>query len=270
MRRRLSNFLIDLNAERAFSLIDRVAYWRRCLLTARSNQAFREANPTFPVPPLALLWDAQATTDLAEYKRSGEETAALYWDLMRPYVEASPLRPQRVCEWGCGPARILRHLAGLASDRTIEFYGTDYNRESIRWCREHVEGVIFVENDLAPPLSFEPCFLDLLYARSVFTHLSEELHYRWVAEIVRVLKPGGVFILTTHGDAYRQRLTARERARYDAGEFVIRTLAGEGRKLFGAFHSPGFVRSRLLDGLTVLDHRPGQGTQDIWITRVPT
>jgi SAM-dependent methyltransferase len=269
VRRRLSNFLIDLNAASAFSVIDRVAYWRRRLLTARSNRAFRAANPDFPVPPLPLLWDAQATTDLAEYKASGEETAALYWNIMRPYLDASPSRPPRICEWGCGPARIIRHLPGLASGRPLEFYGTDYNRESIRWCRDHVKSVTFVENGLAPPLSFEPRFLDLLYARSVFTHLSEELHYRWVAEIVRVLKPGGVFILTTHGDAYRRRLTVRERARYDAGEFVIRTLAAEGRKLFAAFHSPEFVRGRLLTGLTILAHRPGQNTQDIWITQVP-
>lgn len=269
MRRRLSNFLIDLNAKRAFRVIDRVAYWRRCLLTARSNRAFRAAHPSFPVPPLALLWDAQATTDLAEYMRSGEEAAVLYWDLMRPFLQASPSRPPRACEWGCGPARILRHLPGLAAGREIEFFGTDYNRESIRWCREHVKGVTFAENDLAPPLPFEAGFFDLLYARSVLTHLSEEMHYRWIAEIVRVLRPGGVFIVTTHGDAYRGRLTAREQSRYDAGEFVIRALAAEGRKLFAAFHSPGYVRNRLLAGLTILEHRAGQGTQDIWLTRVP-
>jgi SAM-dependent methyltransferase len=269
VRRRISNFLIDLSADRAFSVIDGIAYWRRRVLTARSNRAFRAANPEFPVPPLSILWDAQATTDLAEYKRSGEETAALYWGLMRPYLDASPSQPARVCEWGCGPARIIRHLPALAAGRPIGFYGTDYNRDSIRWCRQHIPGVTFLENQLAPPLPFDTGFLDLLFARSVFTHLSEELHYRWVADIRRVLRPGGVFILTTHGEAYRGRLTARERVRYDAGEFVIRTLAAEGRKLFTAFHSPDFVRTRLLAGLTILAHQPGQGTQDIWITQVP-
>jgi SAM-dependent methyltransferase len=269
MRRRLSNFLIDLNAQHAFSVIDRIAYWRRCALTVRSNLAFRKEHPGFAVPPLPILWDAQATTDLVEYKRSGEETASQYWDLMRPYLEASASRLQRVCEWGCGPARIIRHLPRLASGWSIEFYGSDYNRESIRWCRENLHDVTFVENGLAPPLPFEQDFLDVVFARSVFTHLSEDLHYRWVAEMIRVLRPGGVFILTTHGDAYRPRLTVRERVRYDAGEFVIRTLAAEGRKLFAAFHSPHFVRTRLLLGLEVLAHHPGRGTQDIWMTRVP-
>ena len=152
MRRRLSNFLIDLNAQHAFSVIDRLAYWRRCALTVRSNRAFRKEHPGFAVPPLPILWDAQATTDLVEYKRSGEETASQYWDLMRPYLEASASRPQCVCEWGCGPARIIRHLPRLASGWSIEFYGSDYNRESIRWCRENLHDVTFVENGLAPPL----------------------------------------------------------------------------------------------------------------------
>jgi SAM-dependent methyltransferase len=270
VRQRISHFLIDLRARRAFSVIDRLAYWRRRLLTARPNRAFRAANPDFPVPPLPILWDAQATTDLTEYKASGQEAAAAYWELMRPYLDASPSRPPRVCEWGCGPARIIRHLPDLVGGRTLEFYGTDYNRASIRWCREHLPGVTFVENKLAPPLPFEDRFFDLLYARSVFTHLSPELQHRWVGDIARVLRPGGVFILTTHGDAYRRRLTAQERIRYDAGELVIRTLAAEGRKLFAAFHSPLYVRARLLAGFTILEHRPGHDTQDIWVTRIPT
>lgn len=98
MRRRISNFLIDLQARRAFDVIDRVAYWRRLALTARSNRAFRRTYPHFPVPPLSILWDAQATTDLAEYKRSGEQAAAQYWELIRPHLD--PARSSRVCEWG--------------------------------------------------------------------------------------------------------------------------------------------------------------------------
>jgi hypothetical protein len=76
-------------------------------------------------------------------------------------------------------------------------------------------------------------------------------------------------ILTTHGLAYRSRLTAQERARFDAGEMVVRTLGAEGRKLFASFHPPAFVRAHLLRDLSILEHRSGEGTQDIWVTRVP-
>lgn len=266
MRRRISGWLIDLDARRAFDVIDRVAYWRRRILTARSNRAFRAANPDFAVPPLDVLWDAQATTDLAEYKRSGEESARQYWELIRPHLQ--PGSPARVCEWGCGPGRIIRHLPGLAAGLPVEFYGSDYNRGSIAWCRAQLPGITFLENDLAPPLPVADGFFDLLFCRSVFTHLSAEMHTRWIAELRRAVRPGGIVMLTTHGDAYRSRLTAQERVRYDAGELIIRKLSAEGRKLFTAFHPPSFVRAHLLGGLSMVEHRPGQGTQDIWITAV--
>ena len=267
MRRRISNLLIDLGARRAFDVIDRLAYWRRIALTARANRAFRAAHPAFATPPLPILWDAQATTDLAEYKRSGEEAAALYWELIRPHL--GPAGPTRIFEWGCGPARIIRHLPGLAAGLPVEFHASDYNHASIVWCRAHLPGITFFENGLAPPLPVAGRAFDLAFCRSVFTHLSGEMHARWIAELCRVVRPGGIVILTTHGHAYRTRLTPQERARYDAGELVVRTLGAEGRKLFAAFHPPGFVRHDLLRGLTVVEHRPGAGTQDIWVTRTP-
>jgi len=268
MRRRISNLLIDLGARRAFGVIDRVAYWRRRALTARSNRAFRAAYPGFAVPPFPILWDAQATTDLAEYKRSGEETARQYWDMIEPLLDTT--RAARVCEWGCGPGRIIRHFPALAADRSVAFFGSDYNHVAIDWCRAHLPGITFLANDLAPPLPVADGFFDLVFCRSVFTHLSAELHGHWIEELRRAVRPGGSVILTTHGDAYRPRLTAQERTRYDADELVVRTLAAEGKKLFVAFHPPAFVRSHLLSRLSILEHRPGQGTQDIWITRRPS
>jgi SAM-dependent methyltransferase len=267
MRRRISNFLIDLQARRAFDVIDRVAYWRRLALTARSNRAFRRTYPDFPVPPLAILWDAQATTDLAEYKRSGEQAAAQYWGIIRPHL--APARLSRVCEWGCGPARIVRHLPALAAGLPVEFHACDYNRASIAWCRAHLPDITFFENGLAPPLPVENGTFDVLFCRSVFTHLSAEMHGRWIAELRRVIRPGGILILTTHGLAYRPRLTAQERARYDRGELIVRTLGAEGQKLFAAFHPPDFVRGEFLAGLKVVEHMPGDRTQDIWVTRTP-
>jgi SAM-dependent methyltransferase len=267
MRRRISNFLIDLKARRAFDIIDRVAYWRRLVLTARGNRAFRAAQPGFAVPPLSILWDAQATTDLAEYKRSGEEAARLYWDLIAPHVQGASPTPARVCEWGCGPGRIIRHLPVLAAGNAVDFYGSDYNRASIEWCRTHLPGITFLVNDLAPPLPVDDGFFDLIFCRSVFTHLSASLHDRWIGELRRAVRPGGVVILTTHGDAYRVRLTKQERRRYDAGELVVRTLGAEGRKLYAAFHPPTFVRTHLLNALSIVEHRPGNGTQDIWVAR---
>jgi SAM-dependent methyltransferase len=158
----------------------------------------------------------------------------------------------------------------LAAGNAVDFYGSDYNRASIEWCRTHLPGITFLVNDLAPPLPVDDGFFDLIFCRSVFTHLSASLHDRWIGELRRAVRPGGVVILTTHGDAYRVRLTKQERPRYDAGELVVRTLGAEGRKLYAAFHPPTFVRTYLLNALSIVEHRPGTGTQDIWVARRAT
>lgn len=40
---------------------------------------------------------------------------------------------------------------------------------------------------------------DLVFAYSVFSHLSEETHEKWLEEFRRILKPGGLLIVTTWG-----------------------------------------------------------------------
>jgi hypothetical protein len=65
----------------------------------------------------------------------------------------------------------------------------------------------------------------------------------------------------------RARHFPEEQARFDRGDLVVRDMAGEGKLNFSAFHSPAFVRTRLLANLQVLEHRPGQTSQDLWIVR---
>ena len=246
--------------------LDKVGFTRSVLESIPRNIRFRKDNPTFAVPPLSLLWDAQSYTDYCKYKTSGEETAAFYWKLIQRHMEPGICQPQRVCEWGCGPGRIIRHLPAL-SQAQCEFYGTDYNQASVEWCQRSIHGVTFQTNRLAPPLDFPDGFFDVLFCRSVFTHLSEEMHYSWMRELSRVVKPSGVFMISTQGFAHRERLLEGEKRRFDEGELVVRHLAAEGKLNFSAFHHPQFVRDRLLQGFVILEHKEGRGTQDLWIVR---
>lgn len=78
----------------------------------------------------------------------------------------------------------------------------------------------FNSNSLAPSLKYEDNSFDFLYSVSVFTHLSEEMHYRWFKENLRIVRPGGIIMLTTHGDKYK--LLPNELFRYEQGELVMR------------------------------------------------
>src|SRR5207253_7435957 len=50
-----------------------------------------------------------------------------------------------------------------------------------------------------PPTRYNNGIFDVVYAYSVFSHLSEDSHLAWAGEFARVLKPGGTVILTTQG-----------------------------------------------------------------------
>ena len=237
------------------------------------NRRFRKRHPDFATPPRHLAFDALNHCDWQLYMDSGLQHARLFARIFREQLPADV--PLQVLEWGCGPGRLIRHIATLSPDRELHLAGADYNPESIAWCRENFPGVEFVENSLNPPLPFPDGTFHAVYNFSVFTHLSESVQRDWVKELARVLKPGGLLVCTTAGDAYRYLLAAQsERAAYAAGRQVVQGKYREGRKWFMAISPEPFVREHLLAGF--LDVRkvetlPQDGIlQDVWIARKPT
>jgi SAM-dependent methyltransferase len=151
------------------------------------------------------------------------------------------------------------------------YFGTDYNRGYVDWCTKNLPGIQFKGNDLTPPLAFGSNTFDALYGISIFTHLSEEMHRAWFAELMRVLRPGGLAMLTTHGDATRVNLTPEEQTQYDRNELVVRGHVKEGHRMYAAYQPPAFMR-QLATGqeALVLEHIPGKREhwgigQDVWV-----
>jgi SAM-dependent methyltransferase len=108
---------------------------------------------------------------------------------------------EAILEFGCGTARLLRHLRGFDGVRLV---GTDANPKVVEWCRRNVPGPEFHRNDLQPPLSFaaDESF-DLILASSVFTHIPIDRQRAWLEELRRVLKPGGYFLCTVVGPKHQ-------------------------------------------------------------------
>jgi len=184
--------------------------------------------------------------------------------------EFKELKNLSILDWGCGTGRIIRHLPTLL-DKTNSFYGTDYNNKYVKWCSENLERISFKLNDLKPPLDFKPNSLDVIYGISIFTHLSEELHYSWMKELTRVLKPNGMLILTTHGEVHKFKLLPNEQKLYNNGNLVVHAYKKEGNRLFASYQSPEFFKSICKkNNLEVLKHIAGEiknnkPQQDIWV-----
>lgn len=235
-----------------------------------SNLAFHKRNPGFAVPPRHLAFDALNHVNWETYRRTGLQHAGLFARLIREHGTAGA--PLEVLEWGCGPGRLVRHIKDLLPGIDVRVTGSDYNPESVAWCRQNLPGIRFVENGLNPPLALPDASFDVVYSFSVVTHLSEPVQLAWLKELQRVLKPGGLLICTTHGDEYRHLLASRDELEaYDAGRIVVQGKYEEGKKWFVAIHPEPFVRERLLDGLADVRRvaaLPEDGIlQDVWVGR---
>ena len=223
-----------------------------------------------PVPPPRLRFEVAGTTGLEWVLDSGRQQAGI----IRSAAErnGAPLESAgSLLDFGCGCGRVLRHWAGLEGPA---IHGSDYNERLVGWCGANLPFVTASVNELTPPLRYEDEQFDLVYAISVFTHLPHDLERAWIDDLGRIAAPGGLLLLTTHGDSYADRLDAGERAIYDSGEPVVRWPAVAGSNLCTTFHPESYVRARLAPGLELLEHVPDGGTlgsreQDLVVFRKP-
>lgn len=259
----------SLRKLRLLPLAERARLWTMSLTHARGNRAFLTEHPDEIVPPQPLMYDAYGHVDYRAYTQAGRPFARYLADTTTRFLGSE--HPVSVCEWGCGPARILRHLPGLLPAGS-RIFGTDYNPETIAWCSAHLAQMTFRLNGLAPPLPFSTGELDFLYAVSVLTHLSEGMQRAWMAECERVVRPGGLILLTVHGDKCTGGLSRQERSAYEAGQPVVRGMVREGSRTFIAYQSPRFMREVLLRNVEILLHNPPDapapaGAQDLYLVR---
>ncbi len=127
----------------------------------------------------------------------------------------------RILDWGCGCGRVTRHFLARMPGASIT--GCDIDGEAIDWCAGHL-GAGFVRVGPMPPTPFAEGAFDLVIACSVLTHLPADVQEAWLAEIRRVLVPGGHFLASTQGEyAFRLAHRAPEPGKTRA---LVRRLVG--------------------------------------------
>jgi SAM-dependent methyltransferase len=235
-------------------------------------QARRRPAPTptdgLPMPPPALVVRVAGTPDATWFLESGRLADEAIRDVMQR--DGAPVETlTAILDFGCGCGRVTRRWAGLHG---IRVSGSDRDERAIEWCRRNLPFAEFETNGLAPPLVFDDEAFDLVYALSVLTHLPEELQLLWLRELHRVLRPGGRLVVSTHGEHYASRLDAGERARFEAGELVVRWQEAAGSNLCAAYHPRSFVESTLLPaGFALADFveegAKGNPAQDLYLLR---
>ena len=158
-------------------------------------------------------------------------------------------------------------------------YGIDVNSEMIDICLSTVRQGNYSLGTPEPPTKFANNSFDVVYAYSVFSHLSESVHIKWIEEFSRILKPGGMLIVTVWGRSFIEFCrslrgqnnefdwhkalansfldTEGAFADYDNGKFLY-SATGGGPALPASFYgeaviSPGYVKREWTKYLTFVD-----------------
>jgi 2-polyprenyl-3-methyl-5-hydroxy-6-metoxy-1,4-benzoquinol methylase len=122
-------------------------------------------------------------------------------------------RPHSVLDLGCGNGELLKILA--APERTV--VGVEYDRGGAEIAQRSNPGALVfnlgVQDDPAPVLASQPDKFDVVVSTEVIEHLySPALLPRFAA---RVLKPGGVLIVSTPYHGYLKNLALSVADKWD-------------------------------------------------------
>ena len=124
-----------------------------------------------------------------------------------------PVAGRRVLDAGCGAGRNCVWLV----EQGAEVVGLDASPEMLRRARERAPAAALSVGDLAAPLDFEDSSFDVAIASLVMHYLHD-----WVPtlrELRRVLRPDGVFVLSTHHPVSALKLSTS--GDYFATELVV-------------------------------------------------
>lgn len=101
-------------------------------------------------------------------------------------------------DFGGSTGRVFRHFHFQSDRWTVS--SCDFKRTSVEWNLAHYPSAIQAFQGMYFPfLPIEDRTFDLVSAMSVFTHI-DETETNWLMELRRVMKPGGIAVITVHND----------------------------------------------------------------------
>lgn len=223
-----------------------------------------------PMPPAELRVAVAGTAQPEWFSQSGRAQAERFIEL----AGAHGARLEDgidVLDFGCGSGRIARWFAPEVTAAGGRFFGSDLNPKLSAWCNGNLPG-LYSSNRLRPPLRLPNAAVDLVYAYSVFTHLREPQARAWLAEVARVLKPGGLALLTFHDEAFAQACGPEEaRAGIVAQPYFVLNDALEGSNYLSAWTTQAHFAGLAAPHFQVEAMRPGErDVQATAILRKPT
>ncbi len=113
-------------------------------------------------------------------------------------IERYGLEIRHMLDFGCASGRVTRHFRCQMDD--VQVWAADINPKHIDWLSTHMprnpKAMAVTET---PGIAIADNSLDFISAYSVFTHI-DETEVAWLAEMQRILRPGGLAYFTVHNE----------------------------------------------------------------------
>ena len=239
----------------------RLAYraYMRVLCWYASLQDRRKIEQTglAAVPPTSLRYRVHGSPSMDGFlkvgKRCSEDIEAALGKVGRNLDSFGD-----ILDFGCGCGRTLIWFADRS--RSARWYGTDIDAEAVSWCRDNLDFAEFGVNGPFPPLEYASGAFDLVYAISVFTHLDEGYQFRWLEELKRITRPGGIVLLTVSGRRVWRGLPEEHVADIKKKGFKF-VASNTAKGIFpewyqNAYHTKEYVLDRYSEYFDVLNYIP--------------
>jgi ubiquinone/menaquinone biosynthesis C-methylase UbiE len=156
------------------------------------------------------------------------------------------VRSGKVLDVGCGTGRVIRKLL----DRGAEIVGLDVSPEMLKIARKKFKKTTFIEGNIENMLFPDEDF-DMVIASFVIVHLKNL--QKAFDEVYRILKPGGVFIVTNINQRKSPKLKNTS-----GKEIVIKSF----------YHIPEQVISALKESFFDIETEEFVYENSIWVNQI--
>jgi SAM-dependent methyltransferase len=161
------------------------------------------------LPPAHLMQRVANSTSPEIFRLGGLRTAGIFFEAILRHADAAGVK--RLLDWGSGCGRVSSLFAKYfrtGADRDVA--GCDIDAEGVEWCARNVPGGRFVTIRPDPPTPFKDGEFDAISGYSVMTHLDRNRQVAWLRELKRLLRKGGLLLVSVHGESAARYAERRE------------------------------------------------------------
>jgi SAM-dependent methyltransferase len=205
------------------------AYWVHSIGVCRDAQLARLLPPLAPAELRAAVAEPEPELFLA----TGLDDARRLVETVERF--GGPAAPATaVLDFGAGCGRIARFL--VAGGAGFRVHACDPDAAAMAWCAAHLPDVATAQSPRQPPLPYGDGAFDCVFAIGVFTQLAEGAGMRWLEELTRITRPGGLIAASLHGEVALATIAGSPRH-----QDVFRVRAPAARELLARLAAPAWL-----------------------------